>query len=258
MNERQPQPELTPENTTHLPDTKSESDIETEKMVQATKIKTIFSDPKVLEAIADKLLSDGTISGFNIEQVVGGYIYDGAKTEEVQYALEILLASDTDQETKKKIKSSLIEKIGEKWDAPMIEESTVEINESLLNFIKRAEIEHKRFTRERRMRYSVSLTALLSIAGIIGTITDRYVGKQIDKAAIVERDKAYKKVIQLEKEVEEQIDDLNWKMSHGEAPNMLPNDMAADAAYIETEKILRTVRDLELEMRRLVEADEKK
>lgn len=50
-----------------------------ETMVEAIKISTVFADQKILQKIADKLLSEGIISGFHIDRTLAGYVFAGKK-----------------------------------------------------------------------------------------------------------------------------------------------------------------------------------
>ncbi len=187
-----------PEGMKDLEDKKTESQ---EKMIPAIKISTVFSNEKLLEKIADKLLNTGLISGFSIDLINAGYIYHGRKIKENQFLLKILVNENIPSDKKDKIISIIQKNINQKWDVSAIEEESVLINEALLNFIKRADIEHRRFKKEKQLRLALSLTVLMTLSGIIGLVSKGYVDQRVAKTIAMERLKHY-----------QELDDLNYKI----------------------------------------------
>lgn len=240
------------------PDKKVESSSELEEMVSATKISTVFPDQKVLERIADRLLIQGIISGFHVDRVVSGYIYAGNKTTEDQYSLEILLDEKADGALKEKIRRAIAEEIGRKWDVPAIEEEAVRVNRQLLGFIKRAEVEHGKYVRERNTKLAVTLAALLAVSGMVGTLVKRYTDERERQAVATEQAESYKRLLKLEQNIERQRAELDAKISAGKPLTAVPTDMAATESYEETGEIIQTIREAQEEMRRLIEAGKKK
>ncbi|MGD0977293.1 MAG: hypothetical protein ABR875_03305 [Minisyncoccia bacterium] len=230
-------------------------DEKVEKMVEVVKISTIFNDPKVLEKIADELISAGIISGFSIEPVKAGYIYKGAKIEEEQYQLEILLEAGAGQEIKDKIHSKIEEIIGKKWDVPAVIEEDVRVNEKFLGFIKRAETEHKKFKKERNLKLTVGLAALLSISGMIGILTRKYVNEKREEVASSERARNYKELEDLQQKVQQKVQELDRKIYMKKPLHESPTDMAAFAGYDETWEIINLVRDAEFAAQKLAEPE---
>ncbi|OHB25773.1 MAG: hypothetical protein A2542_03805 [Parcubacteria group bacterium RIFOXYD2_FULL_52_8] len=220
-------------------------------MIDAVKITAVFASDKVLEKIGDQLLSHGLVSGFHIDRIHGGYIYQGKKVAEAQYSLEIVLEDAVGDEVKAKIVQHISTEIKRFWDVPIIEEEQVKINENLLHFIKRAEVEHGKYVREKSLRRAVSIAALLGLAATLYTLEESYVERKEQQAANVEIDKAHEKIAALEKKIERHVWTLNHKIEIGEQFTPTPNDMAADQGYIESEEILTTVREVEFEMRKL-------
>ena len=224
-------------------------------MVEATKISTVFPDQKVLEQIADNLLKKGLISGFHIDRVLSGYLYKGKKVEEGQYSLEILLDSQTDKKVRGEIRVAIENAIGEKWDVPAIEEETVRVNKELFGFIKRAEVEHKKYVTQRRLTLTVALSALLSLSAAIRTITKKYFDEREHKAVATEQAESYKRISALENKVSRQISELDAQLAAGKPLTVSPSDMAATTDYEETQRVLDTVREVQDEMRKLGETD---
>lgn len=234
---------------------KPESGSETERMVKCTKISTVFSNAGVLENIADKLMSEGIISGFSIEPVVAGYVYEGKKVEEGQFKLEILIGSESGQENKEKIISKIKEVIGAKWDVPAIQEQGVEVNEKFLSFIKRAEVEHKRYRKERKLKLTLAVAVLAAMSSIVGAMAKKYVDdreqKAVAESVLRERQISYEKVRNLEQKIQDQINKMNIKISRGEPFTPSPTDMAAGDLYEETDTIRDLVREVEFEADKL-------
>ncbi|MEK9147460.1 MAG: hypothetical protein AAB593_00915 [Patescibacteria group bacterium] len=226
------------------------TNIEKEKMIKAIKISTVFYDQKILEQIADTLISKGLISGFHIDNVISGYIYKGKKNKENQYSLEILLDANVDSNTKNAIKDIIKNTIGNKWDVPpIIEEKGVEINKELLGFIKRAEIEHKKYKKEKNLKLAVALSAFLAISSTIGFFTKKYFDEKEHIAIATEQAKSYAKINELEKKISHQISELENKITSGKL-TIEPSDMAIGTSYKETAEILETIREVENEMRK--------
>lgn len=226
----------------------AEEEPKKEKMVEATKISTVFSDQKILEQIADSLVSKGLISGFHIDRALSGYIYKGNKVKEPQWSLEILLDNQTDEKVKSEIRKAIEDAIGQKWEVPAIEEESVRVNEQLLGFIKRVGVEHRMYVRERKLKLTVALAALLSISATIGTFTKKYFDEREQKAVAAERADSYKRISALEKKVSDQIFALDAQIAAGRSLTVSSNDMSAATDYEETQKILKTVREVEFEM----------
>jgi len=226
-------------------------------MVEATKISTVFSDQAVLEHIAEDLLSKGLISGFHIDRVLSGYIHKGKKVGEGQYSLEILLDNEVGGTAKQQIRQTIEAGVGEKWEVPVVEEEQVKVNRELLGFIKRAEVEHSKYVRERKLKLTIALTALLSLSATLGTFTKKYFDDREHKAVAAERAESYKKITALEQKVSDQIFALDAQIASGKPLTVSPNDMSASTDYEETQEVLRTVREVEHEMRVLSEKDKK-
>ena len=224
-----------------------------EKMVDAIKITAIFSDAKVLEKIADSLLSKGLISGFHIDNIHGGYLYEGKKVEQGQYALEILLEQSAGSAIKDQIREIISEEIKKQWDVPIIEEENVKINENMLSFIKRAEVEHKKYEFEKKLRLSVSLAALLSVSGLIAMFADKYVEKKEQDAVMKDRQKIYLKVQALQQDIQNQVIVIERKLNNEGKLTVAQNDMSAGDSYEETEKLQKFMRDVEFEIRKLAD-----
>jgi len=235
----------------------SEGGPEEEKMVEATKISTVFPDQKVLEQIADSLLLRGLISGFHIDRVLSGYVHRGSRVEENQYSLEILLDNQTDERVKGEIRRAIEDAIGKKWEVPAIEEERVRVNRELFGFIKRAEVEHRKYVRERRWKLTIALSALLSISATMGTFTKKYFDEREQRVVATERVKSYKRMTELENRISRQISELEARIAAGKPLTVAPSDMAAVTDYEETQRILDTIREARDEMRKLSETEEK-
>ena len=224
-----------------------------EKMVSAKKISTVFPDSSLLEKIADKLRSEGIISGFSIEPIRAGYTYSGKKVTEDQFVLNILSENSVDDSIKQRIIDELRSAIGEKWDVPAIREEQVEINESLLTFIKRSNIEHKKYLRQKNRTLSLALATLIGISGLIYEVSAKYIDKKEQQATTAERQHSYDKLTALQESIQSQIINLENKINNNEKLHAVPNDMSADDGYEETENILQSVRDAQNEMKVLKE-----
>ncbi len=226
-------------------------------MVEAIKISTLFSDQKILGRIADRLLSEGIISGFHIDTVLAGYIFAGQKVEENQYSLEILIDASATPEIKEKIKTEIATTLGEKWEVPVIEEERINVNERLLSFIKRAEIEHRRYLTEKGKRLVFSLAALISLVTAVGVIGKKYINEHEEEVVAMEkkkeREKNHTRIEALTQDIQAQIADINQQIEEGKPFTVLPNDMSGVNSYEETNKLLKTVRGVEFELRKLTE-----
>jgi hypothetical protein len=223
-----------------------------EQMVTAIQISAVFSDAVALERAADNLLSRGIISGFSIEPARSGYLYEGKRTTEDQFVLSILVDSTIDEGKKRDIRRSIADSIGTQWDVPAIREESIQINEHFLTFIQRAGIEHKKFKRERRLRLSFMLAALLSISAALGTVSKKFVEDREHKAAAAEQVKNLKRIQALEEDVQEQIFVLEGQLQSGQSLHPEPTDMAASESFEETQKIIDTIRAAQEEIRLLM------
>ena len=226
-----------------------------EKMIECVKISTVFDNAKVLESIADNLMSQGLISGFSIESVKAGYVYGGKMVEEDQFKLEILLDSESDNEKKRKIISKINEVIRTRWGVPAIQEQNVVVNEKFLSFIKRAEVEHKRYRKERKLKLTIALATLMSVSGLFGTVTKKYIDNKKEEAVAAERTKTYNRLGNLQQKMQEKIIALESQIAKEEPLHEAPTDMAAFAGYEETREILDLVRDAEFESMKLADPE---
>jgi len=245
------------ENIGGVPDHREASPEREVEMVEAARIRTVFSDPKILEKIADRVHSQGLVSGFSIEPIEAGYFHHGKRVTERQYGLDFLIRPDESEERKRRIIEAIKGEIGEKWETPDITQESVQINRELLGFIQRAEVEHKRFLKERRRRLTLTLSLLISIAGIVGGITERYAERREAKAVAAERAKDYKRLGELEQKIQEQVGELERKLNAGEPLPTSPTDMAAQESHEDLSAILKTVRDVEHQARKILEQGEK-
>ena len=228
-----------------------------EELIKAERISTIFDDAKTLEGIADKLLGEGVISGFSIEPVRSGYIHRGEKVKEDQYSLNILLASDAPPEVRERVRRIITTTIGEKWEAPAIKEDSIEVNREFLGFIRRADVEHKRYVKERHTKLAFALTAALSISGVIGTLVKQYGDERERRAVATEHSQTLERLSGLERKISKQVFALEAQIEEGKPLTYSPNDMAATSSFDETQEILETVRQVEGEVLRLVRAEGK-
>lgn len=181
------------------------------------------------------------------------------KIEEDQYSLEIMIEASSSKEVGEKIKNEITESIGDKWKVPVIEEERVSINERFLSFIKRAEIEHRRYLTEKRKRLVLGLAALLSIISAFGVVGKKYIEEREQKIVATEkhkeREKAHERIEELEQDIQNQIKNIDAQIQEDKPFTILPNDMAIESSYEETDRLLRTVREAEFELRKLAESD---
>ena len=98
------------------------------EMVEAGRIRTVFTDEKVLEKIADELHSKGLVSGFSVEPIAAGYFHHGKRVKEHQYALDLLVGPGESEERRQAIVQIINAEIGKKWETPDITEEKVQIN----------------------------------------------------------------------------------------------------------------------------------
>ncbi|MFA6536075.1 MAG: hypothetical protein WCT25_01425 [Candidatus Paceibacterota bacterium] len=239
-----------------------------EKMIDAVKISAIFSEEATLETIAERLLSDGSISGFTIEPVKSGYLYKGEKVAEGQFSLNILTEGDLTKG--QHIRDEIERQIGDKWDVPAITEEQVRINEKFLTFIERAGVEHKKYVGEKKKKLAIALSGLLAIAAALGWIGKKYGDERASEAARVsaksEKTEAEKKIYKLTEDVRFKIVDIERKIN--EVTELLPQDLKkraqeeifhsaktdmAVAGFDETDEIVKKMQDLTLEMGKLAE-----
>jgi hypothetical protein len=220
-------------------------------MVEVSRISTVFEDEKVLIEIADELLKRGIISGYEITPVTSGYVYEGKEVKnEEQFRLEIL--SDDPSRTEE-IKKLIDAKIGANWDVPKITEERVSVNKDMLGFIKNVEKEHKRFLQQKKWTRAVALTALLSIGGTLSSFTKMYLDNFRERAVAAERTESYKRILDLEKAVQDKIIEIEEKEREGKELTKIPPVEFGVETYEETREILKITREAEFEMRRLLE-----
>src|SRR3989344_1646264 len=226
-------------------------------VIEASRISVPFEDPKILEKIADELHSQGLISGFNLRPIEAGYFFHGKRVTENQYVLEILIDPDLADFKKEAIKKAVQEKIGSQWETPAVIEDKVSVNKELLGFIKQAETEHRRYRKERKLRVAAMTAFLLSVMGITGVFLKKYQEEKIEKAVKQEQKETLKKINTLQETIQKQIAELDSQIEKGEL-HTLPTDMAADVSYEETNRILKTVRELESSLENLAQSEKGK
>ncbi len=225
-----------------------------ERMVEATRISTVFNDAKVLEGIADKLMSRGLISGFSIEPIASGYVYEGDKVIEDQFSLNILLA-EQDETKAEEIRALVSSVIGEKWDVPRIEQETVSVNEKFLGFVRRAEIEHVRYRREHRNKLVLAVAFAAGMLGLVSESVKNY-GEHKAKIAIAgEREATLKKLSDIQEKLADQIAAVEGKLSRGEELTETATDMGAGGQKQELYDMILTVREAEKELLKTIKSE---
>jgi uncharacterized protein involved in tolerance to divalent cations len=229
---------------------------EKEETVEAIKISTVFPEQKILEQIADKLLTEGVISGFHIDKTLSGYIFGGKKIEEDQYSLEILIDASTSDEVRDRIKNTISTVIGKKWEVPAIEEERVNVNAKLLNFIKHSQVEHGKYINEKKKRFVFALAGLLGLSTTLATLSERYMEHREQDIATVERKRAHDKVEEMLQKVQDQTRDIDFKAMNRQPLTPSPGSEMG-VAYEETAKILDTIHEVEFEMRKLARGEQK-
>lgn len=225
-----------------------------EEMVEAVNISTVFTDAKLLEKIADDLMSRGIISGFSVEPIRAGYIYEGKKTEEDQFELSIL-AEENNSDKIEEIKQAISEAVSPHWDVPKIEQRTVKVNSDLLTFVRRAGIEHKKYLSERNKKLSLALAAFLSVSGIIGTFIHRYTEEHAQEAVKKERVQELDELKKVEDELGRRIDTLNGMLNDNRPLTSLPNDMSVTTAYKETDDVEKVLKDAREKLEKIINSE---
>ncbi len=227
------------------------------KMVEAVRIRTVFTDQKALEKIADKLHSEGFVSGFSVEPIEAGYFRHGGRVKEHQYALDLLIDPSGTKERRQTVIQVINSEIGKKWETPAITEEKVQINKDLLGFIKRAETEYGRYRKERRMRLSLTLALLMSISGLIGAVSKRYVERREEKAVAAEREKEFERLNRINQKIQLQISNIELKLQIG---RQLEKKSEIDGIdhYPEIDQIENTVEEGVGEIMKLMELEKGK
>ncbi|MGC9598792.1 MAG: hypothetical protein ABSE18_00145 [Minisyncoccia bacterium] len=228
------------------------------EMVEAVRIRTVFTDQKALEKIADELHSKGFVSGFSIEPIEAGYFHHGRRVKERQYALDLLIDPSETEERRQTIIQVINSEIGKRWETPDITEEKVQINKDLLGFIKRAETEHGRYKKERRMRLSLTLALLMSISGLIGAVSKRYVERREEKAVAAEREKEFERLNKIDQKIQLQISNIELKLQMGQQLEKKPGVEFGGDYYPEIHQIEKTVEEGVDEIMKLMELEKGK
>lgn len=237
--------------------THERTDEQQERLVEALKISTVHTDNSVLERIADALHEKGLISGFSIVPIRAGYFHHGARVTEDQYMLNILTDPAATAEARSEIRGMIESHIKKDWETPAIEEEMVTINESLFEFIKRVDVEHTNFKRERSLRRVLAASLVASLMTITGGFVKWYSDQREAEGRIAAFSEHYDRLGKLDSELGMKIQRLEAKIQMEEPLTVKPSDMAAQDSYEETQGLLDAVRDVEREVKVLLDAQKK-
>jgi uncharacterized protein involved in tolerance to divalent cations len=233
------------------------------EMVKALRVRTVFTDEKILEKIADKIHEEGLVSGFSIQPAESGYFKDGKRVVEKQFELDFLLDPELSEEKRKHVTQLIENEIGKKWEIPAITQEVVEINKDLLGFVKRAEVEYQRYKKEKRVRLSLTLAVLLSISGIIAEASKLYVERREEKAVAAERMKELDTLGRIDAKISRQIADINFKLAFGKkgegetikSLERVPGEDFGMDSYKEINDLEKTVDEAWIELRKVIKSE---
>ncbi len=180
-------------------------------------IRTEFSREKVLEDIGIHLQKENLITGFRIRTIRSGYKYNGKHHVKTQYELNILTPITIDADAKAKIYDYIEEIIGKDWDVPMIEEKPTTVNNAMRLFVEGKESSDSALRRIRRnlRRATFGLMTLATLGGSIGG-TSLWMEHRGKEAVKQEREKIYRQISVLERQMEEATRELNAKLVLGQ------------------------------------------
>lgn len=220
------------------------------------RMRTVFTDEHLLRKIGEHLQKENLITGFQIREITSGYKYKGKQRIEKQFELNILTPFTIEEEKKSKIRTYIETKIGEKWDVPIIEEGPASVNEAMRLFVEGKESSETKLRRIRRniRRAVYGVTALATLGGSIGgtSLLIEHHNKEVVKQ---EREKIYKQISVLERQMEEATRELNAKLVLGQPLTFEENEFGTSGVK-DVNDLRDKVRALEFSIRKLKDREE--